>query len=57
METGTKFYMNMRKKDFFEGDSVQGRVTQRGCKVSSGDTQNPPGSFPVQPALAGGWTE
>ena len=32
------------------------QVAQRGGGVSfSGDAQNPPGSFPVQPALAGSW--
>ena len=45
-----------------EGDRALAQAAQGGCGVSfSGDTQDPPGHGPVQPALgdpalAGGWT-
>ena len=45
-----------------EGDGALAQAAQGGCGVSfSGDTQDPPGQGPVQPALgdpasAGGWT-
>ena len=34
-----------------KGDRAREQAAQRGCGVSSGDIQNPPGCDPVQPAL------
>lgn len=32
---------------YYEGDRALGQGAQRGCGVSSGDTQGPPEHFPV----------
>ena len=55
-----KFHTNMEKY-YCEGDRILAQAAQRGYGVSfSGDIQNPPGHFPVQPDVGNcfsrGWT-
>ena len=42
---------------YCQGDGALEQAAQGGCGVTSGDIQDPPGCFPAQPALAGGWTQ
>jgi len=42
--------MNLRKK-IFEDDGLLEHTAQRGCGISSGEIQNMPGCFNVQPTV------
>lgn len=48
-QTGTQEFLceHTEKLLYFEGDGALEQVTQRGCGISSGNTQNSPECFPV----------
>ena len=43
------FSEHEKKLHYFDGDRALEQAAQRGCGVTSGDIQNLPGHFPVQP--------
>jgi len=48
---GKNMYKHDKELLYYESDRALEQAGQRGCGVSSGDIQNPPGCLPVQRTL------